>query len=225
MSNKKEKTVKSTKPKKRVILRDNINGITQPALKRILRRAGVKRINSMVYEELRGILKVYVENIMRRCVTFMEHERRHTVRAKDLENALDVMGIYLAAGVNPNATKTVTLQSCNSLGRTEVESKSTKRHKPGEMAKRNIKFQQQNSDCLAIPKIPFHRLVMEVGQDYSDHIRYSGAFNDLMQLVCETILVKICEAAYEVTKVSERETLMTKDIHIARRIATIVIGG
>nr|HMP30642.1 hypothetical protein [Saprospiraceae bacterium] len=40
----------------RKILRDNIAGITKPAIVRILRRAGIKRINGLVYEEVRGIL-------------------------------------------------------------------------------------------------------------------------------------------------------------------------
>ena len=42
------------------ILRDNIQGITKPAIRRLARRGGVKRISAMIYEETRGVLKSFV---------------------------------------------------------------------------------------------------------------------------------------------------------------------
>ena len=36
------------------VLRDNIQGITKPAIRRLARRGGVKRISGLVYEEVRG---------------------------------------------------------------------------------------------------------------------------------------------------------------------------
>jgi len=45
----------------RKILRDNIQGITKPAIRRLARRGGVKRISAMIYEETRGVLKTFLE--------------------------------------------------------------------------------------------------------------------------------------------------------------------
>ena len=45
----------------RKILRDNIQGITKPAIRRLARRGGVKRISAMIYEETRGVLKSFLE--------------------------------------------------------------------------------------------------------------------------------------------------------------------
>ena len=42
----------------REVLRDNIQGITKPAIRRLARRGGVKRISGLIYEETRGVLKV-----------------------------------------------------------------------------------------------------------------------------------------------------------------------
>ena len=39
------------------VLRDNIQGITKPAIRRLARRGGVKRISGLIYEETRGVLK------------------------------------------------------------------------------------------------------------------------------------------------------------------------
>jgi histone H4 len=47
----------------RKILRDNILGISKPAIRRLARRAGVKRISAMIYEETRGVLKIYLETV------------------------------------------------------------------------------------------------------------------------------------------------------------------
>ena len=38
----------------RKVLRDNIQGITKPAIRRLARRGGVKRISGLVYEEVSG---------------------------------------------------------------------------------------------------------------------------------------------------------------------------
>ncbi|CAJ0898464.1 10984_t:CDS:2 [Entrophospora sp. SA101] len=51
----------------RKILRDNIQGITKPAIRRLARRGGVKRISGLIYEETRGVLK--------NMVTYVEHAK------------------------------------------------------------------------------------------------------------------------------------------------------
>ncbi|GBP02301.1 Histone H4 [Eumeta japonica] len=56
------------------VLRDNIQGITKPAIRRLARR-GVKRISGLIYEETRGVLKVFLENVIRDAVTYTEHAK------------------------------------------------------------------------------------------------------------------------------------------------------
>ena len=57
----------------RKILRDNIQGITKSAIRRLARRGGVKRISGLIYEETRGVMKVFLENVIRDAVTYTEH--------------------------------------------------------------------------------------------------------------------------------------------------------
>ncbi len=59
----------------RKILRDNIQGITKPAIRRLARRGGVKRISAMIYEETRGVLKTFLEGVIRDAVTYTEHAK------------------------------------------------------------------------------------------------------------------------------------------------------
>lgn len=68
----------------RKVMRDNISGITKPALRRLARRGGVKRISGLIYDETRGVLKVFLEHVIRDAVTYTEHARRKTVFAMDV---------------------------------------------------------------------------------------------------------------------------------------------
>jgi histone H4 len=76
----------------RKVLRDNIQGITKPAIRRLARRGGVKRISGLIYEETRSVLKVFLEHVIRDAVTYTEHARRKTVTAMDVILALKKQG-------------------------------------------------------------------------------------------------------------------------------------
>ena len=76
----------------RIVLRDNIQGITKPAMRRLARRAGVKRISGLIYEEVRGCLKAFLENVIRDAVTYTEHAHRKTVTAMDVVYGLKSQG-------------------------------------------------------------------------------------------------------------------------------------
>merc|ERR1712098_889521 len=76
----------------RKILRDNIQGITKPAISRLARRGGVKRISAMIYEETRGVLKTFLEGVIRDAVTYTEHAKRKTVTSLDVVYALKRQG-------------------------------------------------------------------------------------------------------------------------------------
>lgn len=73
-------------------MRDNIQGITKPAIRRLARRGGVKRISAMIYEETRGVLKTFLEGVIRDAVTYTEHAKRKTVTSLDVVYALKRQG-------------------------------------------------------------------------------------------------------------------------------------
>lgn len=89
----------------RKVLRDNIQGITKPAIRRLARRGGVKRISGLIYEETRGILKVFLEHVIRDAVTYTTHARRKTVTAVDVVHALKRQGrtLYGFGGIHSGA--------------------------------------------------------------------------------------------------------------------------
>ncbi|NXU46842.1 H4 protein, partial [Drymodes brunneopygia] len=77
------------------VLRDDIQGITKPAVCRGARRGSVKRNSGLIYEEMHGVHKVFVENAIRGAITYPEHAKRKTIMAMDVVNALKRQGCTL----------------------------------------------------------------------------------------------------------------------------------
>ena len=73
-------------------MKETILGITKPAIRRLARRGGVKRISSLVYDETRQVLRAFLENVIRDSVTYTEHAKRKTVTALDVVYALKRQG-------------------------------------------------------------------------------------------------------------------------------------
>ena len=76
----------------RKVIKDSIQGITKPAIRRLARRGGVKRISGLIYDETRNVLKTFLENVVRDAVTYTEHARRKTVTSLDVVYALKRSG-------------------------------------------------------------------------------------------------------------------------------------
>jgi histone H3/H4 len=76
----------------RKVFRHNIEGISRPAIRRLARRGGIKRLSGLVYDEIRETLKVFMTNVIRDAITYTEHARRRTVTANDVIFALRRQG-------------------------------------------------------------------------------------------------------------------------------------
>uniref|UniRef100_UPI00398F592F histone H4-like n=1 Tax=Pristiophorus japonicus TaxID=55135 RepID=UPI00398F592F len=76
----------------RKVLSDNIQGITKPAIGHLDRCGSVKWISGLIYEETRGVLKGFLENVIRDVVTYTEHTKRKMVTAMDMVYALKRQG-------------------------------------------------------------------------------------------------------------------------------------
>ena len=68
--------------------RDTAQGITKAAIRKLARKGGVKRLSGTAYEETRGVLKVFLETMIRDAVVYTEHARRKTVTPMDVCYAL-----------------------------------------------------------------------------------------------------------------------------------------
>lgn len=76
----------------RRVLRDTVAGITRPAIRRLARRGGVKRLSGLVYDETRGVLRVFLKGVVQDAVAYAAHAQRKTVTAVDVLYALKRQG-------------------------------------------------------------------------------------------------------------------------------------
>ena len=211
------------------MLRDSILGITKPAIIRLARRAGVKRMSGLVYEETRGILKVYLENVVRNAVIYVTHAKRHTVMEKDIREALTYLGqpiVHTDKNITTRPHKvcdnyTTKISKSRSRSRSlmaEEEGKSPRRTRPGMRALREIRHYQKGSSCLAFPQASFRLFVREIAQDYATGLRISANAFTVLQLATESYLTSLFEDALISAIHGKRTTLWPKDLQLARRI-------
>ena len=76
-------------------MRDNIQGITKPAIRRLARRGGVKRISGLIYEDTRSVIKKFMKDLIRDTTVYTEYRKSKTVVPMDVVYALKHRGITL----------------------------------------------------------------------------------------------------------------------------------
>jgi len=72
--------------------KDPILGITLPAIRRLARRGGVKRISKLIYDETRANLKFFLRSVINKAIIYTESARRKTVTTMDVVYALKTIG-------------------------------------------------------------------------------------------------------------------------------------
>ncbi|XP_044131093.1 histone H3-like [Bufo gargarizans] len=232
----------------RKVLRDNIQGITKPAIRRLARRGGVKRISGLIYEETRGVLKVFLENVIRDAVTYTEHAKRKTVTAMDVVYALKRQGRTLYGFGARSAPRLILLlftDLCRAMARTKQTARkstggkaprkqlATKAARKSAPATGGVKKphryrpgtvalreirRYQKSTELLIRKLPFQRLVREIAQDFKTDLRFQSSAVMALQEASEAYLVGLFEDTNLCAIHAKRVTIMPKDIQLARRI-------
>lgn len=71
------------------------NPLTRPAIRRLARRGGVKRISKDVYDEdvgLPAVLRSFVTQLVKDAIIYTEHARRKTMTVMDVKHALKFEG-------------------------------------------------------------------------------------------------------------------------------------
>lgn len=70
--------------------KDAIYGcFTKPAIKRLIHKVGIENISGVIYEEVRGIGLIFMENFLRSIITRTEYYRRKTVYLSDVYSSME----------------------------------------------------------------------------------------------------------------------------------------
>ncbi|XP_066029964.1 uncharacterized protein [Pocillopora verrucosa] len=180
----------------RKILRDNIQGITKPAIRRLARRGGVKRISGLIYEETRGVLKVFLENVIRDAVTYTEHAKRKTVTAMDVVYALKRQGQLCDLHLQSVETGKKQIMSGRGKGGKGLGKGGAKRHR---------KILRDNIQGITKPAI--RRLARRGGVK-----RISGLIYEETRGVLKVFLENVIRDAVTYTEHAKRKTVTAMDV-------------
>ena len=210
-------------------LRNNIQGLTEPAIKRLLRQAGVKGASHTIYQTIRDVIRVKMETIISVVVTVTQCYRRKTFEPYILYAACEILNIPLVATVsissNGNLVANSSFRSCsNYQGQLTRNSTTQSKSKPhrwrhGTVALREIKYYQKLSNSLVFPHLPFYRLIGEIVREFSDNgIRLSKRFVYLLQLIIENYSRDLLQDVNLIAIHSNRVVVYPKDVRLARVI-------
>lgn len=192
--------------KHRKILRDSIQGITKPAIQRLAYTAGVTSMSGIIFEEIRGVLKVEMENILSKAATILSYLRKVTIDEYIITSCISPK----MWSIDPKA------KSCGSKRKSPSKSRRKKKS-PGLEALSKVRFYQSRSDCLNIPMLPFARLAKEIVQDFMSDVRFSKKALIILQYSMENYLVRIFKKALMLAIHANRKRIEPKDINFARQ--------
>lgn len=95
--------------------------------------------------------------------------------------------------------------------------KKPHRFKPGTLALRDIRRYQKSTEFL-IRRLPFQRLVRQIGQDFKTDLRFQRAAIAALQEAAEAYLCDMFDDTNLCAIHAGRVTISPKDMHLARRI-------
>jgi len=200
--------------------KDPIDGLKNPQIKRLAYRAGAQRIDGGIYDMVRKLIHERSDKLVGKTLVFTTHAKRKTVSVEDLHGALQSEGLYLMAGGDTAKE----LKGCKAKPKKTTKAGATKPHRfrPGTVAKRQITYNQKNSDCLVFEQKPFKEFVRHL----ADHklsewrmrnkkLRFKEDFFKLFQLVIEEYLVGLLRGAVRIAEHSQKQSVRPKDIALA----------
>ena len=194
---------------------NKVQDLNKASIRRLAQRAGIKSMSSIIWEEIRGISKVFLENLLRLVLLFTRHNYRRTVGVKDVENALK---IDLLPNVDYTSLGKGGANHCKNLNPRSKSGPKVTKFKPGTKALMNIR-KAQKDDCLYFPKAAFSRFVRKISSDFATDLRFSQESLDLIQIVFENYLITLFENANLCAIQAGRHRVYPKDIQLAKKIS------
>ena len=107
--------------------RKNFNSITNGGIKRLARRAGIKRISADSFGTIRDCAERFVDKVVQHSLLYCECASRQTIYPQDVVYALKLQGRNLYGYVYEKKAKTTTMDEENK-GKESAQNKSGKKH-------------------------------------------------------------------------------------------------
>ncbi len=188
MSTSKPKSTGKGAPRIRKVIRDSIQGITKPAIRRAGRRGGVKFFSGLDYEETRGALKTTLESLLSDAVNITEYKRKKTVGLEEIKAAINLKGktLLMSASKKPVPAEAVP----------KKEGDKGKTHKP----------------------ITLNIYITRVLKQVHPNTGITATALDQVNQIMFALLDRINKVARDLSTSDEKKTLGSREIQTAVRI-------
>lgn len=99
----------------------------------------------------------------------------------------------------------------------DIVQQKKRRFRPGTRALMEIRKYQKGTELL-LRKLPFHRLIREIAQDYKNDLRFQATALEALQELTEAYIISLFEDTNLSAIHGKRVTIMPKDVQLTRRI-------
>ena len=203
--------------------------IPKPSLKRLGYVAGVREMSSLIYEELRGVIKEWLSTVLQESCVLINHAEKITINeamvAASLPNKMwsDVLSdktckVYGSKKVIKVIEEIEEIEEIEDKTVDGIKERKTHKAKRGMKALREIRYHQKHSECLNIPRKTFSKGVRFIADEFLKKLRFSRNALLLLQYALENYIIELLKDANLCAIHAGRIGVLPKDIQIARRI-------
>jgi histone H3/H4 len=172
----------------------NINSaLVKPRIKNLCTKAGIKQVNSLVYEEIRGITKVFLEEYLEKILKVLDFYKKTTISVNHVQ-LVSQRHLLLKSNTIPKCKKSKKIQICLEF------SKAPFHRLLQEIAKDIVQYNSIFRFSL-----------------YSNTIRFEQEAYDLIQYYTEQYLLHLLRDAHMVMISAKRDTVFPKDLQLVQR--------
>lgn len=189
------------KTKKAKFYGSSINDVfVKPRIKNMCTKVGIKNVNSLIYEEIRGILKVFLEELLEKILTVTRFYKRKTVSVNDVYLVME-KHLLLTKKKIPHCKETKKIEICLEFAKA-----------PFHRFVREI--------CLDILQYSKYMKMSDIPE-----MRFEEEAFDLIQYSMERYLLKLLYEGKLIASNAHRDTLYPKDLQLVKtihKVGTIV---
>jgi histone H3/H4 len=201
-----------------------IQKFTNGATTRLARKAGITRLTSIMHEEIRALSEHYLQTVVQKAVTIIQHDKVETIQTKHVRLALESLNDVPRAishtgpalGACPKNYKTLLSER-----RAKSTSERTRRVRNGTGAFREVKhYSNTSSTCFVIAETAISALVRyhAAQANGGKPVRFSANALTMLQLDLELMMVEMLTDARLIAVTSGKVTVKPAHIQLARRI-------
>ena len=173
---------------------NNINSaLVKPRIKNLCTKAGIKQVNSLIYEEVRGITKVFLEEYLEKILKVLDYYNKTTVSVNHVQ-LVSKRHMLLYTKKIPKCKDSKKIQICLEF------SKAPFHRLLQEIAKDIVKYDG----------------IFRFSSLYSKNIRFEQEAYDLIQYYTEQYLLHLLRDAHMVMITAKRDTVYPKDLKLVR---------